>query len=79
MGLITTCIGAYPKPDFVKLPDWFNIPAGPDTSDPTKLWLGAVAALGPNSQDIIARGVHQAVQDQLSSLLRRRKSPFFGS
>ena len=31
MPLLTTCIGAYPKPDFVKLPDWFNHPDGPDT------------------------------------------------
>ncbi len=36
MSLLTTCIGAYPKPDYVKLPDWFNHPAGPDTADPVK-------------------------------------------
>ena len=31
MAIQTTCIGAYPKPDFIKLPDWFNHPDGPDT------------------------------------------------
>ncbi|UCH40260.1 MAG: hypothetical protein JSU67_00710 [Gammaproteobacteria bacterium] len=36
MAIQTTCIGAYPKPDFVKLPDWSNNPEGPDTADPTK-------------------------------------------
>lgn len=67
MGLVTTCIGAYPKPAYVKLPDWFNIPAGPDTADPTLLWKEAVEALGPDAHEIIARGVHEAVQDQLDA------------
>jgi hypothetical protein len=43
MAIKTTCIGAYPKPDFVKLPDWFNHPDGPDTADPTALWERAMA------------------------------------
>ena len=38
MTLQTTCIGAYPKPELVKLPEWFNPPADPDTADPTDLW-----------------------------------------
>ena len=29
MPLLTTCIGAYPKPDYVRLPDWFTIDGGP--------------------------------------------------
>jgi len=67
MALSTTCIGAYPKPDYVKLPDWFNIPAGPDTAEPTRLWAEAMAALGPEAPAIIARGVEQAVNDQVNS------------
>lgn len=65
MPLKTTCIGAYPKPDFVELPDWFNHPDGPDTADPTALWEKAMAALGPAAADIIERGVAQAIADQL--------------
>lgn len=65
MSLVTTCIGAYPKPDFVKLPDWFNNPEGPDTSDPTGSWEQAMAALGPDAPNIIARGVAQAIADQV--------------
>ena len=57
MTIQTTCIGAYPKPDFVRLPDWFNHPDGPDTADPTALWEKAMAELGPDASDIIARGV----------------------
>lgn len=67
MGLKTTCIGAYPKPDYVKLPDWFNIPAGPDTADPTKQWFAAMAALGEDAEDIITRGVGEAVRDQVDA------------
>ncbi len=67
MSIRTTCIGAYPKPDFVTLPDWFNVPAGPDTADPTKQWLAALDAMGDDASAIIERGVHQAVQDQVKA------------
>jgi 5-methyltetrahydropteroyltriglutamate--homocysteine methyltransferase len=67
MPILTTCIGAYPKPEFVKLPDWFNIDAGPDTSEPTKLWADAMQALGPDASDIIDKGIAQAVTDQVNS------------
>ena len=65
MALLTTCIGAYPKPDFVKLPDWFNHPDGPDTADPTALWQKAMEDLGPDAGQIIDRGVAQAIADQI--------------
>ena len=68
MALLTTTIGAYPKPDFVKLPDWFDADGGgPDNIDPTASWAAALEALGPDAEDIIARGVRQAVQDQVEA------------
>lgn len=67
MALLTTCIGAYPKPDFVKLPDWFNLPAGPDTADPTQHWEAAMQALGDNAHEVIEQGVKQALADQLDA------------
>ncbi|MEE9322728.1 MAG: cobalamin-independent methionine synthase II family protein [Granulosicoccus sp.] len=67
MPLLTTCIGAYPKPEYVKLPDWFNIPAGPDTADPTLYWEAAMEALGHDAQDIINRGVAEAIKDQTTA------------
>jgi len=67
MPLQTTCIGAYPKPDFVKLPDWFNIEAGPDTADPTLLWQDAMQAMGPDASTIIDRGVAQSINDQVDA------------
>jgi 5-methyltetrahydropteroyltriglutamate--homocysteine methyltransferase len=67
MALKTTCIGAYPKPDYVRLPDWFNIAAGPDTVDPTRQWAAAMAALGDDAEEIISRGVEEAVRDQVDA------------
>ena len=67
MSIVTTCIGAYPKPDYVKLPDWFNIPAGPDTAEPTKRWAAAMAQMGEDAEAIIARGVEQVIGDQIDA------------
>lgn len=67
MPLLTTCIGAYPKPEFVKLPDWFNIPAGPDTADPTMQWVDAMAAMGEDASDIIDRGIREVINDQVEA------------
>ena len=67
MTIPTTCIGAYPKPDCVELPDWFNIPAGPDTAEPTKRWAAAMAQMGEDAEALISRGVEQAVKDQVDA------------
>ncbi len=63
----TTCIGAYPKPDYVRLPDWFNNPDGPDTADPTLLWDAALASMGSDAEAIITRGVEEVIQDQVEA------------
>lgn len=67
MALLTTCIGAYPKPHYLKLPDWFNVPAGPDTAAPTKQWAGAMEALGDRAEEIVARGVREVVNAQVEA------------
>jgi 5-methyltetrahydropteroyltriglutamate--homocysteine methyltransferase len=64
MALLTTTIGAYPKPDFVPIPDWFRAEAGPDTRHPTQGYLEAIAAMGAEADDLFARGVRQVVEDQ---------------
>ena len=64
MGLLTTTIGAYPKPDYIELPDWFG---NLDTSHPTRGWAAAVSAMGEDFEAILTRGTHQAVQDQVNS------------
>ncbi len=67
MELLTTCIGAYPKPHYVTLPDWFNIPSGPDTADPTLAWESATAALGADLESILSRGVAEVIGDQVQA------------
>ena len=65
MSLLTTTIGAYPKPEYVRLPDWFTHPEGPDTADPTRGWAEAMEAMGDDAEAIIARGVGEAIDDQV--------------
>ena len=36
--MITTVIGAYPKPNYLKITDWFNASGGTDTANPTNLY-----------------------------------------
>lgn len=67
MALRTTAIGAYPKPDFLELPDWFTDPAGPDTEHPTESWARAIDALGTGAREVIARAVEQAIGDQVAA------------
>lgn len=62
--LQTTCIGAYPKPDFVRIPDWFGGPGGPDDRDPTGAWLGAMREMGDSVEEVLARGCAQVIEDQ---------------
>jgi 5-methyltetrahydropteroyltriglutamate--homocysteine methyltransferase len=67
MALLTTCIGAHPKPAYVKLPDWFGIAAGEDSASHTRQWAAAFEALGPEAEAIITRGVGEAVRDQVDA------------
>ena len=36
--MLTTVIGAYPKPSYLKITDWFNASGGTDTEYPTKFY-----------------------------------------
>lgn len=67
MRLLTTCIGAYPKPDYVTIPDWFKSTEGPDTRTPTKDWASAVEKLGDQAEEIFARGTRDAIEDQINA------------
>ena len=64
MSILTTCIGAYPKPDYLALPDWFNNPDGVDTVNPTELWQRAFDAL-PDAEATLARAVKDVVSQQI--------------
>jgi len=64
MGLLTTTIGAYPKPEYVKLPDWFG---NLDTAIPTQGWAEALNKMGDEVESILEMGTHEAVQDQVDA------------
>ncbi|MEM7222395.1 MAG: cobalamin-independent methionine synthase II family protein [Pseudomonadota bacterium] len=65
MAILTTTIGAYPKPSFVPIPDWFRAEAGPDTSQPTQGYLEAIAEMGEEADELFALGVKEVVEDQV--------------
>ena len=67
MALLTTTIGAYPKPAYVRLPDWFSHPQGTDRTDPTLGWAEAMAELGDDAESILVRGVGEAIGDQVEA------------
>ncbi len=46
MPLITTTIGAFPKPGYVPISDWFSAPNGTDASDPTRDYEAELARAG---------------------------------
>ncbi len=64
MSILTTCIGAYPKPDYLALPDWFNNPDGVDTENPTELWQQAFDAL-PDAAKTLDRAVKDVIAQQV--------------
>lgn len=64
MSILTTCIGAYPKPDYLALPDWFNNPEGVDTVNPTELWQQAFDALA-DAEETLERAVKDVIGQQV--------------
>lgn len=66
MAILTTCIGAYPKPDYLDFPDWFNDPEGIDTANPTDRWQAAFDAL-TNASETLARATQDVINQQLSA------------
>ena len=67
MGLLTTTIGAFPKPSYLGVPDWFGDPKGTATSNPTARWASAMDALGGNAKDVIRRATKDVVEAQISA------------
>ncbi len=64
MALLTTTIGAYPKPDYVPTPDWFR-EGGAGLSNPTEAYQKYLASLPDNIEEILDRGTQEVVNDQV--------------
>ena len=65
MALLTTTIGAYPKPDYVPIPDWFR-EGGTGLSNPTEAYQKYLINLPNNIDEILERGTQEVVKDQMN-------------
>ena len=63
--MLTTVIGAYPKPDYLKITDWFNAAGGTDTSNPTKLYEDEIKKMGVDAETIFKKAAAEVIKDQL--------------
>jgi 5-methyltetrahydropteroyltriglutamate--homocysteine methyltransferase len=66
MALLTTTIGAYPKPDYVPVVDWFRAEDSTVDEDPTSRYEEELAAMGEEAEDIFARAAGDVITDQVT-------------
>jgi 5-methyltetrahydropteroyltriglutamate--homocysteine methyltransferase len=64
--MLTTTIGAYPKPDYVPIRDWFQREGGTDTAEPTAGYAEIVAQYGERLTDILDRATVEVVREQVA-------------
>tara|TARA_B100000949_G_scaffold55786_1_gene49127 strand:+ start:107 stop:1156 length:1050 start_codon:yes stop_codon:yes gene_type:complete len=63
--MLTTVIGAYPKPSFLQLPDWFNAEGGTDTLKPTVDYDDAIKKMGKETESIFLKAAKEVIDDQI--------------
>ena len=63
--MLTTVIGAYPKPDYLKITDWFNAKGGTDTATPTKFYEDEIKKMGADAESIFEKAAKEVIRDQL--------------
>ena len=59
--MLTTVIGAYPKPDYLKITDWFNAKGGTDTANPTKFYAQEVNQMGNKTEKLFCQAVKEVI------------------
>ena len=62
--MLTTVIGAFPKPSFLKITDWFNASGGTDTANPTKFYEEEINRMGSEADEIFFKATKQVILDQ---------------
>ena len=69
MGLLTTTIGAYPKPDYLDLPDWWKDSREGEyyTFNYVNDYEAVVARLGEELEPLAVRATKDAIDDQLKA------------
>jgi len=62
--MLTTVIGAYPKPNYLKITDWFNASGGTDTQFPTKFYNDEIKKMGNEAEELFLRATKEIIHDQ---------------
>ncbi|NKB27747.1 MAG: 5-methyltetrahydropteroyltriglutamate--homocysteine methyltransferase [Rhodobacteraceae bacterium] len=67
MPIKTTCIGAYPKPDYVPIKDWFQVQLGltSTSGEVTRRATRSAAQEDANDDALYQKATHAAVGDQI--------------
>ena len=64
--MLSTVIGSYPKPDYLKITDWFNAQDGTDTAHPTMLYNTEIKKLGKQAEKIFQQACRKYASDTIS-------------
>ncbi|MGI9414556.1 MAG: hypothetical protein ACR2PM_12855, partial [Hyphomicrobiales bacterium] len=69
MALTTTCLGAYPKPDYLPFRDWFTLRDGMTSAggDVTREYSDAVSQADDEFETLVRRATREAVEDQVGA------------
>ncbi len=62
--MFTTVIGAYPKPNYIKITDWFNAAGGTDTEHPTKFYNNEIKEMGSQAEELFQKATVEIIKDQ---------------
>jgi len=63
--VLTTVIGAFPKPEYLKITDWFNAQGGTDTANPTKYYNQEVHQMGGKAEKLFVQAAGEVIKDQI--------------
>ncbi len=66
-GLTTTTIGAYPKPDYVPVLDWFTAKDGMSTPAATVVYEENLAKAGDEAETLFVRAAGEVIADQIAA------------
>tara|TARA_B100000427_G_scaffold53629_1_gene41389 strand:+ start:22 stop:1071 length:1050 start_codon:yes stop_codon:yes gene_type:complete len=62
--MLTSVIGAYPKPSYIKITDWFNAKGGTDTEHPTKFYNNEINQMGDKVEELFNKATKEIISDQ---------------
>jgi 5-methyltetrahydropteroyltriglutamate--homocysteine methyltransferase len=66
MALTTTVLGAYPKPDYVPIRDWFTMPRGQVSASATHDYDEGLLAPDAAAEALFARAAAEVIADQMA-------------